>query len=126
MRLIALCLSVFLLAPAPAKAQVLLESYVALLSATDHFNSNGVRLTQPWQIIRQDRANFHRFGIRDAADEWDSFFSSIQNRAIAEQMLLNGRIPRDVARAIVNGEVIVVVDIYGHGNRGTELHVSVF
>ena len=39
-----------------AQAQQLLESYTALLSWNDHYNSNGQRLTEPWQIIRQDRA----------------------------------------------------------------------
>ena len=46
----------------PVRAQTLVESYVAFLSEADHFNSNGQRLTSAAAIIRQDRANFHRFG----------------------------------------------------------------
>ena len=60
MRLAALCLSALLALPVPASAQNLLESYVAFLSANDHYNSRGVRLSASWQIIRQDRANLVR------------------------------------------------------------------
>src|SRR2546430_17195594 len=56
------------------KAQQQVESYVAFLSEADHFNSSGDRLRTAAGIIRQDRANFHRFGRRDQADENDSFF----------------------------------------------------
>jgi hypothetical protein len=38
------------------------------LSEQDHLNSNEQRLTTAAAIIRQDRANFHRFGLRDPAD----------------------------------------------------------
>ena len=58
----------------PIHAQQLVESYQALLSERDHFNSDGQRLTTAAAIIRQDRANFHRFGLRDAGDENDDFF----------------------------------------------------
>jgi hypothetical protein len=50
------------------------DSYVAFLSEADHFNSSGERLRTAAAIIRQDRANFHRFGRRDQGDESDSFF----------------------------------------------------
>jgi hypothetical protein len=43
--------------PTISHAQQLIGSYVALLSETDHFNSNGQRLTSAAAIIRQDRAN---------------------------------------------------------------------
>ena len=59
----------------PGHTQQLLESYVALLSERDHFNSSGQRLTTAAAIIRQDRANFHRFGLRDPGDEDDTFFA---------------------------------------------------
>jgi len=104
----------------------MLESYTALLSWSDHYNSNGQRLTEPWQIIRQDRANYHRYGIADAQDGWDSFFSDFSNRARAEQMLMQGSIsPRDHA-AIVNGEVMIRVEIWGQGNTGSSIRVTVF
>lgn len=126
MRLAALCLFAFLAAPIPVHAQQLIESYVAFLSSADHYNSRGQRLTAVGQIIRQDRANFHRYGIRDRQDEWDSFFGSIENRAIAERMLLNGYIDRDTARYIINNEVAVRVEIYGSGTRGTHINVTAY
>lgn len=101
-----------LVAPA-AKAQgPLLESYVAFLGPNDHYNSRGARLTEPWQIVRQDRANFHRFGIRDQGDQADRFFASTQNRARMERLILNGYIEPNAAWRIVNENVWVRVDIY--------------
>lgn len=90
----------------------LLEEYVAYLGEDDHYNSRGARLTEPWQIIRQDRANYHRFGIRDRGDEGDSFFGSTKNRARMERMILNGRIERSAARRIVNERVWIRVEVY--------------
>jgi hypothetical protein len=52
------------------------ESYTARLSARDHFNSSGQRLREPGAIIRQDRANFYVYGLRDSEDQPDSYFSS--------------------------------------------------
>ena len=95
----------------PAKAQVL-ESYVAFLGENDLYNSRGNRLSQPWQIIRQDRANYHRFNVRDPGDEGDSFFASAANRARMEQLILSGRIEASAARSIINGNVWIRVDIY--------------
>lgn len=90
----------------------LLEEYVAFLGDDDHYNSRGVRLTEPWQIIRQDRANFHRFGIRDRGDESDRFFASADNRARMERMILNGYIERRAGRRIVNERVWIRVKVY--------------
>lgn len=64
----------------PALAQNVTESYCAFLSATDHMNSKGAPLTAAAQVIRQDRANFHRFNIRDEADDWDSLFADANKR----------------------------------------------
>jgi hypothetical protein len=91
------------------------ESYTARLSARDHFNSNGERLRAAAAIIRQDRANFYVYGIRDAEDEPDSFFSIKANRARLEQMLDNGRTTPDAAYRVVNGTPLIRVDIYGYG-----------
>ncbi len=110
--LMAAAAAAFVLAGAPAAKAQMLDSYTAYLGADDHYNSNGQRLTQPWQIIRQDRANFHRFGIRDRGDQGDSFFASAANRARMERMIQNGHIERSAANAIVNGQVWIHVEIY--------------
>ena len=52
----------------------LLEDYIAYIGPNDLFNSAGTRLTTPWAVIRQDRANVHRFGVVDHLDQSDSFF----------------------------------------------------
>jgi hypothetical protein len=97
---------------AQAQAQQLIGSYVALLSERDHFNSNGQRLESAAAIIRQDRANFHRFGIRDPEDQDDPFFGDEANRAALEQMLERGHADPGVVARIVNGVALIKVDIY--------------
>ncbi|TBD75924.1 hypothetical protein [Rhizobium ruizarguesonis] len=103
----------------------LVESYRAYIGDADLFNSNGARLTQPWQIIRQDRANFHQYGVRDRDDETDSFFADPVNRQALEQMLRNGTMTRDAANMIVRGNVWINVDIYGSQGAGRWIDVSV-
>src|ERR1700748_1595566 len=56
-----------IITPVSAHAQELIESYTALLSEADHFNSGGQRLPSATAIIRQDRANYYRYGVRDTA-----------------------------------------------------------
>ena len=97
-----------------AQGQVMgnfIESYTARLSPRDHYNRNGVRLTSAAAIIRQDRANFYVYGLRDSEDEPDSFFSSTSNRARLEELLENGRTTPDVINRIVNGTPLIRVDI---------------
>ncbi len=98
-------------APTPVKAQVL-ESYTAFLGPNDLYNSRGARLYEPWQIIRQDRANYHRFKKRDNGDQGDSFFASAGNRALMEQMIRSGHIGANAKTRIVNGNVWITVDVY--------------
>ncbi|WP_321341633.1 hypothetical protein [Breoghania sp.] len=90
----------------------LLEVYVAYLGTDDHYNSRGVRLTEPWQIVRQDRANFHRFGIRDRGDEGDRFFASMANRGRMERMILNGYIEGNAGYRIVDSNCWIRVEVY--------------
>ena len=107
-----------------AQGQVMgnfIESYTARLSPRDHYNSNGVRLTSAAAIIRQDRANFYVYGLRDSEDEPDSFFSSKSNRARLEEMLENGRATRDAIYRVINGTPLIRVDIYANGINVTVL-----
>jgi hypothetical protein len=110
---------------APAFADELVESYIARLGHSDHFNSYGERLTSVAAIIRQDRANYHVFGRYDPEDERDSFFASKRNRAILESMLQNGRISRAALNEIVHGEPLVKISIWnnGYGRDYVEVHV---
>jgi hypothetical protein len=102
--------------PVSTHAQELIESYTALLSEADHFNSSGQRLTSAAAIIRQDRANYYRYGVRDADDESDGFFADEGNRAVLEQMLDRGRADPGVLSQIANGTPHIRVDVYRAGN----------
>lgn len=109
---------------APAAAQDLLASYTAYLAPADLHNSRGQRLREPWQVLRQDRANFHRYGIRQFADEYDPVFVSMGARAQMEALLRAGRIDRAARRAILRGDVIVHVQVWGQGRTLHSIHVQ--
>jgi hypothetical protein len=79
-------------------------------------STNGQRLTSAAAIIRQDRANYYRYGVRDPDDEGDQFFADEGNRAVLEQMLDRGRAEPGVLSRIVNGTSRIRVDIYRSGN----------
>lgn len=108
----------------PALADELIEEYNAYIGQDDLFNSDGMQLTQPWQVIRQDRANYHRFGISQPGDDGDSFFASAKNRERAERMIRNGTITRDARNAILGGDVTINVQIW-RGNGGDYINVTV-
>src|SRR3569832_1592331 len=109
---------------APASAADLIGSYNAWLSRADHYNSNGQRLTSAAAIIRQDRANFHKFGIQDPGDESDNYFDNVNNRALLEQMLNDGTSDPGVLRQIVNGNVRIHVEIYRSRHHGDYVVVT--
>jgi hypothetical protein len=126
MRVLAFAVAMIIatVAATPSRAQQLVESYRAFLSERDHFNSNGQRLTSAAAIIRQDRANFHRFGIRDPQDQSDGFFADPDNRDALERMLEHGRADPGVISRIVNDTVMIQVDIY-RGPDGPFINVTV-
>mgnify|MGYP000238780149 CR=1 FL=1 len=69
--LIATAVAVF---GSPAAAQNIMGEYVAEISAQDRVNSSGQPLGDFCAMVQQDRANFHRFGKRDATDSFDPVF----------------------------------------------------
>lgn len=68
----------------PASAQNIVAAYQTWIGPEDYFNSAGMRLSDPCTIVRQERANFHRFGIRHPSDGSDSLFANPDNRAWME------------------------------------------
>lgn len=88
------------------------DVYYAKLIYKDHHNSSGVTLHTIAGILRQDRANYHKFYRRDAGDTRDDFFSSKRNRAIYERILQRSNISRVVRSAILYGEPRIMVTIY--------------
>lgn len=99
-------------APAAVAQEQPLETYYAELGRWDHFNSNGERLRSAAAIIRQDRANYHKFHRRDVGDQGDHFFDDAGNRARMEAMLAAGRADPGVIDRIINSTPIIRVDVY--------------
>ncbi|MCB1390798.1 MAG: hypothetical protein KDK12_16915 [Rhodobacteraceae bacterium] len=124
-RVIVLAL-IALLAALPAGAQTYLGSYTAFIGGQDLVNSNGQRLWEAWQIIRQDRANVHRFNRVDPGDAGDPWFANANARAALEQVLMQGGIDPASRAMIVQGGVWVQVDVYGWGNQITGARVSAY
>lgn len=114
---IACALSALLLTAPTVMADEMIASYVAFIGQDDLYNSKGARLREPWQILRQDRANYHRFGVSQPGDEWDPIFKDMNNRAIMENMVRRGSIEASAGRNIVKGGVMVQVDVYDGGSR---------
>ena len=96
----------------PAFAQTPVDSYCAQISDNDKFASDGFALTDAGSILRQDRANYHRFGTPDADDYGDGTFTGAKARESIPAMLDRGSIDASLAREIVNGYPYVCVDIY--------------
>jgi hypothetical protein len=114
-----------MLLPAMSRAEELIETYTAVLSERDHYNSSGERLKEAAAIIRQDRANFHKFGKRDKGDESDTFFANVRNREILEKFLNRGRSTASALNAIIHGTPVVVVRIYRSDSGENYINVSV-
>lgn len=102
-----------------AAAQQVVGGYSAWIGTDDLYNSGGQRLSEVWQVIRQDRANYHRFRIRQPGDEWDPFFADANNRADLERLVRRGHVERSAANALLRGNVMIHVTVYGSG-RGID------
>src|SRR3954451_1101824 len=102
-----------LLGAGSARADDMLGSYVARISERDHQASDGYALSSAAQMVRQDRANWHKFHRRDADDQGDNWFRSNDARADLERMLKDSdAMSSSTKRAIVNGEPLIQVDVY--------------
>lgn len=83
--------------------------YLTLLGAEDLTNSSGVRLTSAAAIIAQDRANFHRFGIRHQDDQSDPWFHSRGHRAAIPSLV---QVDAYTADIIVRQGALVYIEVY--------------
>jgi hypothetical protein len=101
-----------------AHADDMLGSYVARISDRDHHASDGYELDNAAQMVRQDRANWHKFRRRDSDDENDVWFRTNNQRAGLQRMLeRGGAMSSSTRRAIVNGEPLIQVDVYSNNVR---------
>ncbi|RWN32234.1 MAG: hypothetical protein EOR97_12430 [Mesorhizobium sp.] len=107
-----------LLGVVAAHADDMLGSYVARISDRDHQASDGYALDNAAQMVRQDRANWHKFHRRDRDDEADGWFRTNGQRADLQRMLeRGGAMSSSTKRAIVNGEPLIQVDVYENSVR---------
>jgi hypothetical protein len=96
-----------------ASADQYLGSYIARISNQDHYASDGYALDTAAQMVRQDRANWHKFGYGDSEDQDDPWFGSTDSRVRLERMLnKGGAMSGAVRNAIANGQPLVQVDVY--------------
>lgn len=100
----------------PAAAQDLLGGYFAELGYEDMRNSKGKPLRNFCAIVQQDRANFHKFGIRHQNDESDPWFTSLaaRKKISADCRIASGS--EYIPAAVLRGEPrFVRVQVFGRG-----------
>jgi hypothetical protein len=96
---------------ASAQGRVVVE-YTARIGPDDHFNSHGDRLETVAAILRQDRANMHRFDMPDDEDQSDDYFTDPETRGLFEWLVSRGLTRADTRRAIISGNPLVRVTVY--------------
>ncbi|NDW06147.1 hypothetical protein [Jiella pacifica] len=96
----------------PAAAQSVVDEYCTSITENDKSASDGFELTDAGSILRQDRANYHKFGYRDRGDQGDRTFGSANARALIPAMLDRGDTDASVLRQIVRGTPSVCVWIF--------------
>ena len=106
-----------------ATAQQVIGGYRAHIGPADLVNSNGARLTQAWQVIRQDRANVHRFGLSQPGDERDPWFGTGEMRNALESWLRQGALEPATAAAVMAGGIGIYVEVFGQGGRASGVRV---
>ncbi len=93
-------------------------TYRARISEWDKLNSQGQSLVSGYNlssvaaVIRQDRANFHKFNRPDLEDTDDCAFASPQARQRLENFLRNGSVSQEALRRIADGTPLIDVDVY--------------
>lgn len=115
------------IAPNQSRADNLITEYYTLLGTMDAYNSRGQPLDDLCAILRQDRANWHRFGKRDNVDNGDPIFGSAETRA-----QMQGRCVYDGAYYGYAGDRIrsgsrsffVRVRVYGSANQISQILIS--
>ena len=117
-------------APAPVETKrapvELVGEYKAFLQGPDHTDQSGTRLTEAWQVLREDRANFHDRGVTQTGDESDPLFADAANRDRIEEMVAAGNVTDGMARKIVERDVLVRVQLYERDGEPARLDLTVF
>jgi hypothetical protein len=117
-RIVSVGVLTMLVGATAAAADEYLGSYQARISEQDHQASDGYPLDTAAQMVRQDRANWHKFGNGDSDDQDDPWFTSNSQRSRLERMLgQGGAMSSGTRRAIVNGEPLIEVEVYRNSVR---------
>jgi hypothetical protein len=90
-----------------------LSGYTARLSAQDRLNSNGTRLTELSAILRQDRANYHRFNKKDAEDGDDPWFNTTSGRSFFDSAQINVVGNKSDLNRLLQEDVVIHVEKVG-------------
>ena len=96
-------------------------SYVARISKYDKQTLSGKTLKHFKHMIGQDRANVHRFNIKDDEDEIDKEFTSRERRMWLTNKLIASQISSKVAYQIKNNNPLIRVTVFHSGLVKVEL-----
>ena len=97
-------------------------TYRAYISAADIHDPSGARLTNAAAIIQQDRANVHRFRRIDLGDLIDGYFTTHDRRRELFEHL-NGALPSDLSRKIIDGNIMIEVRVHLSGQSIASIEV---
>lgn len=114
-----------LLLTTPANAEEVIAEYLTWLDAKDTVTSKGVKLDTFGAVLAQDRANYHRFGIRQELDTSDPIFSDRDMRAKLPQLYQAGNpVAAYIREDVMNGRGHYVF-VRVMGKNGQVTHVQV-
>jgi hypothetical protein len=103
-----------------------LAYYLAYIGPEDMRNSRGQRVASLGGVLQQDRANFHRFGIRHAQDDGDPVFADPALRARIPDMVAAGGDDRGSLSPMArNGRPFMVgVFVCGYGSTPSVIYLA--
>ncbi|GGA05060.1 hypothetical protein [Neptunicoccus cionae] len=106
----------------------ILASYYATIDRQDFYNSSGAPLKDVGSVIQQDRANFHRFGVRHSGDESDPYFGDRAMRARIPDLVRAGGVDHYLRQLLGRGwqgySQTWLIQICGTPGRITHLRIA--
>ncbi|WP_069301010.1 hypothetical protein [Neptunicoccus sediminis] len=121
-------LALALAMPQVAAAEPFLAAYYANIARVDFYNSRGVPLRDVGAVVQQDRANFHRFGVRQSGDEYDPYFGDRAMRARIPELVRAGGVDRYLKQLLGRGwqgyDQVWLIQICGTPGRVTHLRID--
>ena len=112
------------LASQTAVAQEQIGAFTVFIGKSDLTDEKGAALSEPWKVLRRDRANYHRFGVSQSGDQWDPYFGSSQSRKSLQVLVARGNVDPKAAKRLRSGGIILV-HVFGQGGTPTAIKISV-